>query len=200
MKVFADPTHSPVVARSLPRTPITDALPADDGVLDFTSVYRRYFDDVERWFRALGAPSSEIEDLAQEVFIVVRRKLASREVVMNVPGWLYTIAQRTWRDHRRRSWFRHLFVLRAPLPTDRLASPSMIPDRAYEVTEGWALARQVLAKMDLHRRVAFVLFEIEGYSGDEIATLQSVPIATVWTRLHKARHEFVAGIAQMMED
>ena len=34
-----------------------------------------------------------------------------------------------------------------------------------------------------------MLFEIEGY-GDEIARIQGIPVATVWTRLHHARKEF----------
>ena len=39
-------------------------------------------------------------------------------------------------------------------------------------------------------RTAFVLFEIEGYSGEEIARIQDIPLGTVWTRLHLARKEF----------
>ena len=39
-------------------------------------------------------------------------------------------------------------------------------------------------------RTTFVLFEIEGYSGEEIARIQDVPLGTVWTRLHHARKEF----------
>ena len=35
-----------------------------------------------------------------------------------------------------------------------------------------------------------MLFEIEGYSGEEIARIQDVPLGTVWTRLHLARKEF----------
>jgi RNA polymerase sigma-70 factor (ECF subfamily) len=40
------------------------------------------------------------------------------------------------------------------------------------------------------RRTAFVLFEIEGYSGEEIAELFGIPVATVWTRLHHARKDY----------
>ena len=46
------------------------------------------------------------------------------------------------------------------------------------------------------RRTAFVLFEIEGLSGDEIARIQSIPLNTVWTRLHHARREFFALAAK----
>src|SRR6185312_2002173 len=42
----------------------------------FREIYERWFDDVVGWLYALGAPMSETEDLAQEIFLVVRRKLS----------------------------------------------------------------------------------------------------------------------------
>jgi len=53
-----------------------------------------------------------------------------------------------------------------------------------------------LMKMAEARRTAFVLFEIEGLSGDEIARIQDIPLNTVWTRLHHARREFFALAAK----
>jgi RNA polymerase sigma-70 factor (ECF subfamily) len=44
--------------------------------------------------------------------------------------------------------------------------------------------------MSLAQRTAFVLFEIESYSGEEIAELEGIPLNTVWTRLHHARKRF----------
>jgi RNA polymerase sigma-70 factor (ECF subfamily) len=45
--------------------------------------------------------------------------------------------------------------------------------------------------MSAVRRSAFILFEVEGYSGEEIAELEGIPLNTVWTRLHHARKDFV---------
>ena len=56
-------------------------------------------------------PSSDTEDLAQEIFLVVRRKL-DRFDGGNLAGWLYRIAQLTVRDHRRRAWFKNLVLRR----------------------------------------------------------------------------------------
>jgi RNA polymerase sigma-70 factor (ECF subfamily) len=47
------------------------------------------------------------------------------------------------------------------------------------------------------RQTTFVLFEIEGYSGEEIAEIQSLPLDTVWTRLHHARKEFMRLVAEL---
>src|SRR5678815_2164726 len=73
----------------------------------FRAIYDAWFDDVTRWLYALGVPSSDTEDLAQEIFLVVRRKLAAFDGG-NLAGWLYRITQLTVRDHRRRAWFKNL--------------------------------------------------------------------------------------------
>ena len=77
----------------------------------FREIYERWFGDVVPWLYALGVPSSDTEDLAQEIFLVVRRKL-NRFDGGNLAGWLYRIAQLTVRDHRRRAWFKNLTVRR----------------------------------------------------------------------------------------
>src|SRR5580692_5438438 len=69
----------------------------------FREIYERHFDDVVGWLYALGAPSSDTEDIAQEIFIVVRRNLGRFEGG-NLTGWLYRIAQLTVSDYRRRAW------------------------------------------------------------------------------------------------
>jgi DNA-directed RNA polymerase specialized sigma24 family protein len=55
------------------------------------------------------------------------------------------------------------------------------------------------AKMREERRSAFVLFELEGLSGEEIARIQSVPVNTVWTRLFHARREFLVLAAKFQK-
>jgi RNA polymerase sigma-70 factor (ECF subfamily) len=160
----------------------------------FSAIYEAWFDDVTRWLYALGVPSSDTEDLAQEIFLVVRRKL-DRFDGGNLAGWLYRIAQLTVRDHRRRAWFKNLTQRRqevdlADLPPQIAAHPTHSPAQSYEEAENRQRLQALVAKMSEKLRTTFVLFEIEGYSGEEIAELQDVPLGTVWTRLHHARKAF----------
>ena len=74
------------------------------------------------------------------------------------------------------------------------------PVEQLERREAQRLLDRVLRTMTDKRRVAFALFEIEGYTGDEIALILDVPVATVWTRLHHARKEFLARVAELGED
>jgi len=180
----------PAVADHLART---DRVP-----LDFTHVYETWFDPCLRWLRALGIPDSDLEDVGQEVFVVVERKLHRFEGD-RVAAWLYRIAVRTASDHRRRAWFRRLWGRGGHVQLDEVQchAPGPGPAELLERAEAERQLDAVLASMSEKRRVAFSLFEFEGYTGEEIAALLDVPVATVWTRLHHARKEFVARVAEL---
>lgn len=161
----------------------------------FEAIYQRWFREVCTWIRALGGPDADRDDIAQEVFLVVRRRLSAFDG-RNLPGWLYRITQRQVRDFRRRAWFRHVLTHRHERETDALPNASPGPAAAFERRERERVLFDILDKIREPRRSTFVLFEIEGMSGDEIAQLQEVPVNTVWTRLHHARRDFFALAAK----
>jgi RNA polymerase sigma-70 factor (ECF subfamily) len=66
-----------------------------------------------------------------------------------------------------------------------------------ETNEKRTMLSKLLAKLNESERAALVLFEIDGYSGDEIAQIQGVPINTVWARIHKARKKLQASLAKI---
>ena len=127
--------------------------------------------------------------------MVVRRRLSSFDGG-NLAGWLYRITRRQVRDFRRRSWVRHIFTKRRLEEPDDLPHAGSTPAAALERKDDQRILHTILAKMREERRSAFVLFEIEGLSGEEIAHIQSVPVNTVWTRLFHARKEFFALAAK----
>jgi RNA polymerase sigma-70 factor, ECF subfamily len=164
--------------------------------LSFEDVYARWFDETYRWIRAFGGLDADVDDLAQEVFIVVRRKLPEFDGG-NLAGWIYRITQRTVRDYRRRAWFRRFLLIQHSHPIEDYQSLQILdPVELLERREAEHLLVQILNDMTATRRAAFILFEIEGYSGEEIAALESVPVNTVWTRLFHARKEFYSLIAR----
>ena len=156
--------------------------------VDFSAVYSTHFDDVCRWLRAMGGPEDELEDMAQEVFLVVRQRLADFDGA-NMRGWLYQIARNVARNYRRRQFFRLLFSRRY---ANSMARPANArgPDRHLDEAEARRIAAVALGRMGERKRVAFVLYELEGYSSEEIARLEGVPEATVRTRVFHARREF----------
>lgn len=173
-------------------------LPEIPGRLAFEDVYHTYFRQTVAWIRALGVPDAEIEDVAQDVFLVVRRKLPQFQGG-NLAGWLYRIAQLTVRNFRRLAWFKNLFSRSQDLDAADGLAMTTTPAMALEKKQDQRVLIQMLDRMTDKRRETLVLFEIEGYSGNEIAALHGVPVKTVWTRLHHARKDLVAMVSALRQ-
>jgi RNA polymerase sigma-70 factor (ECF subfamily) len=198
MKVGGTPHPYEAVPRPLSRTlrPKTDpGGVGTDARTQFRAIYDDWFEDVSRWIRALGGLEADRDDIVQEVFLVVRRRLKDFDGT-NLAGWLYRITTRQVRDFRRRAWVKHIFTRRRAHEPDVLPHAGGGPAAALERKEEQRVLQMLLSKMAEVRRTAFVLFEIEGLSGEEIARIQSIPLNTVWTRLHHARREFFALAAK----
>ena len=169
----------------------------NSSALDFERVYSEHFHHVARWARALGGLDADVDDLAQDVFLVVRRKLADFDG-RSLPAWLYGITRKTVSDYRRRAWLRRMLsgVTRSLDAAPHIA-PRISGVDTLERREAQRIVHKVLARMSQVRRSAFMLFEIEGYSGEEIAELEQIPLATVYTRLHHARKDFLRLTAEL---
>src|SRR5687767_11705297 len=63
----------------------------------FEELYDQRFGDVSRWVRALGVRDADRDDVVQDVFMVVHRRLPDFDG-QNVAGWLYQITRRKVRD------------------------------------------------------------------------------------------------------
>lgn len=159
---------------------------------EFERLYVGYFHHVTRWVRAFGCRPADIDDVAQETFLVARRRLADFDGG-NAAGWLYRIAQHVTRSHRRRAWVRRTLFREA---NDGIADVGQqSPIEALEQRDARRLMQHLLAQLTERRRTTFFLFEIEGYSGEEIAVLEGVAVSTVYTRLHHARRDFMTLLA-----
>jgi RNA polymerase sigma-70 factor, ECF subfamily len=150
-------------------------------------LHRTYYPTACRFLAHMGLDGADLDDACQEVFVQVFRYLARFEHRADFQTWLYKLClSQASRVRRRRKLQQALaFIL------GRAGGP-----RAPSVGHDWSEAmvakrvQQTLEKMNpLHREV-FVLFELEGVEGDEIARVLDCPAATVRRRLHYARQEF----------
>lgn len=187
------------------RVPLPERRVLPDGPLpitavhDLAAVYATYFVEVARWVRGFGANDADVEDLTQEIFIIVGRKL-ERFDGRNLRGFLYRITQRTVRDHRRSPWYRR--AIRGELPIEWLLFVTT-ESAGMQAVDRLHLRRTlgiVLAHMSEKLRTTFIMFEVDGYTGDEIAQIQSLPIRTVWTRLHYARRSFARIATELVPE
>lgn len=171
--------------------PDSEASKSEDtgpAMVSFEALYDRWFHDVSCWVRALGARDADRDDLVQDVFIVAHRRLASFNGE-NPAGWLYQIARRKVRDYRRLAWVKHFFASDTLTPFDGVLKSLRNPLSELETKEKSELLNRVLETLNVDQRATFMLFEVEGQSGEQIAQLQKVPLNTVWARLYKARRK-----------
>lgn len=156
---------------------------------------REVFDEhagyVWRTFRHLGIPDADVEDLCQEVFVVVHRKLGEFEGRSSLKTWLYGICLRVASDHRRRA---HVRNERAQAdPAEHLAAEGELrPDARAEARTS---LQALLAELDEDKRTVLVLYELEGLTMKEVAEVVGCPLQTAYSRLHAARERVLALVS-----
>jgi RNA polymerase sigma-70 factor (ECF subfamily) len=163
--------------------------------ISFERLYQDWFAAVSRWVLALGTRPSDHEDLVQEVFLVAHRRLSHFDG-NSTAGWLFQIARRKVLDYRRSSWVQHVQTSTKPAFFDDAEEPASGPLESLETKQKSELLSRRLDKLTPGQRSAFLLFELEGVSGHEIARQQQVPINTVWIRLYSARRKLLAQPAR----
>lgn len=163
---------------------------ADVDCRDFTAVYDACYADVARWVRALGAPPADLADLVQEVFVVVHRRLPDFDGE-NLVAWLYRITDRQVRDFRRSMWIKHIFRRSVEITSD-VASLNPTQLMVLETREKQRYLERLLARLGTTVSSTFVLFEIEGYTAEEISAIQEISINTVRARIQRARKKLMA--------
>lgn len=150
-------------------------------------VYDAYFDFVWCALRRLGVQPGQLEDAVQDVFVVVQRRLADFERRSSLKTWLFGIALRVAKDHRRRQVKQGVEV---GTEDNSLVGTHPDPREAALQAEAAALVQSLLDGLDEERRVVFVFTELEELTAAEIAETLGVGINTVYTRLRLARRDF----------
>lgn len=152
---------------------------------DFRALFDQHVDFVWRVLRRHGVPDRELDDMCQEVFIVVHRKLADFEGRSTLRTWIYGIAQRVALVSRRKAHVRREVLEEPPSELRSEATQEELTTQRRSLSA----VERVLDEMDPERREAFVLYELEGMSVLEVAHAIGVPENTALYRLHKAREE-----------
>jgi RNA polymerase sigma-70 factor (ECF subfamily) len=164
-----------------------------DVAREFDDLYRAHFQRVARWAARLGGPGLDREDVVQEVFVIVHRELGNFRGDARVTTWLYRITENVVR-HRRRKHRWLSFFGSTEDGARSLAATRPTPIEELERREAAALVYRVLDGMNERYRTLIILFELEGLSGEEIAELQGVKVATIWVQLHRARAQFLSRL------
>jgi RNA polymerase sigma-70 factor, ECF subfamily len=151
------------------------------------------YDFVWRSLRRLGVRPPDTDDAAQQVFIVLARKLAEVEAGKE-RSFIFGVVMRVAANVRRaRANLREV-------PGDDALHAQIVPPTAeahLARADARAALDEILASMPDERRVVFVLSVLEEQSPAEISTILQIPVSTVIARLRRAREDLQAGIARL---
>jgi RNA polymerase sigma-70 factor (ECF subfamily) len=181
--------------------PNSDAVPMADGpagIPNLDALYRAHAPAVARWAAKLAGPCADVEDLVHEIFLVARRRLPEFRGDAKVTTWLYRITERVARENRRKDRFRRWFShARRTEIEGAICQPHLTPVDELERRQSTETVYRILDRMPDKYRTVMILFELEELSGEEIATLTGVKLATVWVHLHRARERFLAEVRRV---
>ena len=144
----------------------------------------------------------EAQDLTQEVFLVVHKRLSSLREPERLRAWLCRIAitrayniERSFR--RRFRWF--TVPLDGPGSTELAASPHATdPERLMAAAQTRSRIDEALAALPFNCRTVVVLRDIEGLSYEEIAEALDLNVGTVKSRLSRGRETLREKLADLL--
>jgi RNA polymerase sigma-70 factor (ECF subfamily) len=154
-----------------------------------------HFEFVARSLRRLGVPEVDVDDAAQQVFLVAGRKL---DGIVNghEKSFLFGIAVRTASDHRRAMRRRTAGETAA---ADFAEIHPETPEDLATTRQARALLDVILDAMPMDVRSVFTLFELEGMTMAQIAQMLRIPAGTVASRLRRGREMFHAEAKKLRE-
>ena len=156
----------------------------------FAALYREHYAFVWRCAARMGVREAELEDVVQETFVIALRRLDEfdLEAEGKASSWLFAILRNVIRNHARGE------RRRAARVAGYGQQPIDLEQRARAGQAGQILGRRLLGEfleqLDDKRRAVFVLAELEGLTGREIADALAINVNTAHARLRAARQAF----------
>jgi RNA polymerase sigma-70 factor (ECF subfamily) len=146
------------------------------------------------------------EDLAQETFIKVLNNLDRYSPEFKFSSWLFKIANNLTIDHVRRRRVDTISIEGAPdavtAESAKATSISVVsanesPLEELESRELGTAIERAIGKLRPEYRACIMLRHVEDKSYEEIAEIVKLPLGTVKTYIHRARHELRAALGDV---
>ena len=168
----------------------------------FEQLYSRYRMRIWSYISGILRDADRAEDVSQEVFISVLRRLRDTECPIAFKPWIYQIARNACIDELRRA--RRV----QEVPFDREGEPDSGPDDLFSFAPGPDLeveSKQQLEDLrgafrglsELHHRI-LVLRELEGLSYSEIGTRLGMSRTVVESTLFRARRRLAGEYEELI--
>jgi RNA polymerase sigma-70 factor (ECF subfamily) len=145
-------------------------------------LYDRYQAAVRSFIARATRDAHDVDDLVQATFLAAASTANRYDGRASCRPWLIGIAAQLLR-RRHQSLARLASILSSLKHTLR---PAVDPRPVHEARTD---LERALARLSEAKRITLLMAEVEGLTAPEIAAALAVPVGTVWTRLHSARHE-----------
>jgi RNA polymerase sigma factor (sigma-70 family) len=146
----------------------------------------KHSDRLQRFIMKHIGNATEAEELAQQAFVEAAASYKAFRGESQLSSWLYGIALNLVRNYLSRApERRHEFVSESAL--DVQSSPDLSPEQTLEQNQTIALLEESIRELPENMREILLLVGFDELSYEEAATLLTVPIGTIRSRLSRAR-------------
>jgi len=158
---------------------------ARGDVQAFEELFRLYRRLVYGLCLRMTQDAAEAEDVTQEVFVILFRKIGGFRGEANFKTWLHrlTVNQVLMRFRKHKSRREDALEDEDLQPHESVRPPS---PKATQLIDRITL-ESAIAKLPPGYRAAFILHDIEGYEHEEVARILGCAVGTSKSQLHKAR-------------
>lgn len=156
--------------------------------------FQRELEYVHRTLRRLGTPPSEVDDLAQEVFLALHGCWVDYDPSRPLRPYLFGIAFRIAAAHHRKRKREVTFEI------VEVSDAGPGPDDALAAKQARALVLAALERIPLPRRAVLVMHDIDDVPVEDVAAALAIPRFTVYSRLRKARRELEAAVRRLTSE
>jgi RNA polymerase sigma-70 factor (ECF subfamily) len=139
----------------------------------------------------LGAGPREVEDLAQDVFVVLHKNWPTLDTSRPLRPYLFGVAFRVVAAHRRRR-FRDM-----PHALIDVEDGALSPEASLQAKESAALLLAALDHLPLRRRAVLIMHDLDSVPVADIARKLSISRFGTYARLRKARTELAAAVRRL---
>lgn len=168
------------------QAPSSAAIVNSEKNYTFETVFADHVDLVWRVLRGMRVPEAAVADAAQEVFVVVFRRLHEFEHRSKLSTWIYSITYRVGSSHRRRS--ARYRVADGSAVAERGTSED--PEKVLLAGESQKRAARFLEGLSEEMRDIFILSLLEERSAAEVSEIMEIPVNTVYSRARLVREGF----------
>ena len=204
---MAQPSSPQLDLANLPDADIV-ALAQKGREVAFREIIRRYERPVFSLVFRMVHDRELAEDLAQDTFIKVLNHIDKYQPEFKLSSWLFKIAHNVAIDHLRKRRIPTISMSGSPhaSTSDEIEASSFDvgshDESALEELESRELGTAIeiaIAKLRPEYRSCILLRHVEGRSYEEIAATLDLPLGTVKTYIHRARHELRDALGHLKE-